>query len=161
MSNKTVDVKVTDKKDSTVSDYIVEIYKTSGGEINCPCTKIVIFMLVFSILVGFVATILVGFVATILCCCYGVFDNVNICNIVKFVINVLIFLSLTGITLVFTANTLKSFVKMALLKEMMQKGINKEDIQFLRDVNLKDIVKEELANEKDLIKKFCDTLSEL
>lgn len=153
MSNKTVDVKVTDKKDSTVSDYIVEIYKTSGGEINCPCTKIVIFMLVFSILVGFVATILY--------CCYVVFDNVNICNIVKFVINVLIFLSLTGITLVFTANTLKSFVKMALLKEMMQKGINKEDIQFLRDVNLKDIVKEELASEKDLIKKFCDTLPEL
>lgn len=153
MSNKTVDVKVTDKKDSTVSDYIVEIYKTSGREINCPCTKIVIFMLVFSILVGFVATIL--------CCCYGVFDNVNICNIVKFIINVLIFLSLTGITLVFTANTLKSFVKMALLKEMMQKGINKEDIQFLRDVNLKDIVKEELASEKDLIKKFCDTLPEL
>ena len=51
--------------------------------------------------------------------------------------------------------------KIQCFNKILSKGINKDDIQFLKETNLRDIVKEDLAHDKDLIKKFCDTLTEL
>lgn len=50
---------------------------------------------------------------------------------------------------------------MAFLGEIINNDIDKDYLQSLKDMELRDLVKEELANQRDLIKKFCDTLADL
>ena len=127
--------------------------KSVKKQISFPFWIIIISILVFSILVG-IATI-------VLCCKCGIFENIKVCKFVKCIIKVVIFLSVTSIMLVFTAKALKPYAKMEFLKEIINKDIDKNYLQYLKNMELRDLVKEELANKKDLIKKYCDTLVEL
>lgn len=113
------------------------------SKIKSFCIKIFIPILVFSLLVGIV-----------------LFVIAKICNL-EIVISVALVLLSTIVTLIFTAKALKPFAKMVFLGEIINNDIDKDYLQSLKDMELRDLVKEELANQRDLIKKFCDTLVEL
>ena len=127
--------------------------KSVKKQISFPFWRLIISILAFSFLVG-IAIIF-------LCCKCGIFENIKVCKFVKCIIKVVIFLSVTSIMLVFTAKALKPYAKMEFLKEIINKDIDKNYLQYLKNMELRDLVKEELANKKDLIKKFCDTLADL
>ncbi|MBD5433929.1 MAG: hypothetical protein HDR35_06520 [Treponema sp.] len=127
--------------------------KSVKKQISFPFWRLIISILAFSFLVG-IATI-------VLCCKCGIFENIKVCKFVKCIIKVVIFLSVTSITLVFTAKALKPYAKMEFLKEIINKDIDNDYLQSLKDLELRDLVKEGITNQRDLIKKYCDTLADL
>lgn len=151
MSGKTIGLEVIDK--------------SVCSKIKFSCIKIVIAILVFSLLPGIVPVVMM-----VLCkstgdhcchwwhCCFC--GETEFCNL-EIVISVALVLLTTIVTLIFTAKALKPFAKMVFLGEIINNDIDKDWLQSLKDMELRDLVKEELANQRDLIKKYCDTLAEL
>lgn len=168
MSDKTIGLEVIDKGNNK---YTVKIDKPVCSKIKFSCIKIVIAILVFSLLPGIVPVAMM-----VLCkstgdhcchcchcchwwhCCFC--GETEFCNL-EIVISVALVLLTTIVTLIFTAKALKPFAKMVFLGEIINNDIDKDYLQSLKDMELRDLVKEELANQRDLIKKYCDTLAEL
>ncbi len=150
MGNKTVDLEVISKGNNK---YTVEMSESLCTKIKFSCIWIQIALLVISVLAGIVATVL--------CCKCGFFENITVCGFVKCVIRIAIFSSATSIILIFTAKALKPYAKMEFLKEIINNDSDKEYLQSLKDLELRDLVKEGLISQRDLIKKYCDTLLEL
>ncbi|MDE7228275.1 MAG: hypothetical protein K2N31_08125 [Treponemataceae bacterium] len=125
--------------------YTVKMDKPVCSEIKFPCIKIIIAIFVISILVG---------IATIGCqCWFGGESKVEI------VIRVALVLAAIVVTLIFTVKALKPYAKMAFLGEVINIAAG---LECPKDCNSQDnAVNEKLVIDKDLIKKFCDTLAEL
>ena len=142
MSGKTIDLEVIDKGNNK---YTVKMDKPVCSEIKFPCIKIIIAIFVFSILVG---------LATIGCqCWFGGESKVEI------VIRVALVLTAIIVTLIFTVKALKPYAKMAFLGEVINIAAG---FECPKDCKSQDnAVNEKFARDKDLIKKFCDTLAEL
>lgn len=101
-----------------------------------------------------VTAILVGIIVVVTLCLLKSMDF-------KYIVFAAIFM-VTAVTLSLLAfEVSKPFVKMAFLKEIINKNIDKEYLESLKNMELRDLVKEELANQRDLIKKYCDTLADL
>ena len=157
-------VKVTNNEDKSVNNYTVEMDKPLWSKIKFPCIKIIIAILVFSFLTS---AALVVVMTIVLCkstgchCCHWwhCYDT-EICNL-DIVICVALVLAAIIVMLIFTAKALKPYAKMEFLKEIINKNIDKDYLQSLKDLELRDLVKEGIANQKDLIKKYCDTLADL
>ena len=145
MSGKTIDLEVIGKGNNK---YTVKMDKPVCSEIKFPCIKILIAIFVFSILVG---------IATIGCQCWFGGES-KVCN-PGIVIRVALVLAAIVVTLIFTVKALKPYAKMAFLGEVINIAAG---LECPKDCKSQDnAVNEKLARDKDLIKKFCDTLAEL
>lgn len=76
-------------------------------------------------------------------------------------LGIIIFSSLALIAANLLSKTEKFLTKIASTQDVVDKYIGEKYLKFLKEQNLRDLVKEGLSNEKDLIKKYCDTLVEL
>lgn len=162
MNDKTIDLEVISKGNNK---YTVKIDKPVCSKIKFPCIKIFITTLVFSLLVGVALVVMM-----VLCkstgdhCCHWwhcwFCDDAKICNL-GIIIKVALVSSAIIVTLIFTTKALKPFAKMAFLGEIINNDIDKDYLQSLKDMELRDLVKEGVTNQRDLIKKYCDTLADL
>ncbi len=76
-------------------------------------------------------------------------------------LGIIIFSALALITANLLVKTEKFSTKITSAKDAINKYIDKEYLQSLKDLELRDLVKEGLISQRDLIKKYCDTLLEL
>lgn len=138
--------------------------KSVKKQISFPFWRLIISILAFSFLVGialFVVMAILLYKSTGCHCCHWWHCcDTEICNL-EIVICVALVLAAIIVTIIFTAKALKPYAKMEFLKEIINNDIDEEYLQFLKNMELRDLVKEGLKNEKDLIKKYCDTLADL
>lgn len=102
----------------------------------------------------FVAAILAGISVVVTLCLLKTMDF-------KYIVFAAIFVITAVVVSLLAFEVSKPLVKMAFLKGIINKDLDKKYLQSLKDMELRDLVKEELSNERDLIKKFCDTLADL
>ncbi|MDE6746664.1 MAG: hypothetical protein K2J72_08515, partial [Oscillospiraceae bacterium] len=76
-------------------------------------------------------------------------------------LGIIIFSALALIAANLLSKTEKFLTKIASAQDVVDKYIGEKYLKFLKEQNLRDLVKEGLSNEKDLIKKYCDTLADL
>lgn len=74
---------------------------------------------------------------------------------------IIIFSTLALIAANLLIRTEKFSIKITSTKDAINKYIDEEYLKFLKDMELRDLVKEGLTSQRDLIKKYCDTLLEL
>lgn len=141
--------------------------KSVKKQISFPFWRLIISILAFSFLVGialFVVMAILLYKSTGCHCCHWwhccFCGEAKLCNL-EIVICVALVLVVIIVTLIFTAKALKPYAKMEFLKEIINKNIDNDYLQSLKDMELRDLVKEGIANQKDLIKKYCDTLADL
>ena len=156
MSGKTIDLEVIGKGNNK---YTVKMDKPVCSEINFLCIKIIIAILAL-------ASIALVVVMTIVLCrstgcqwwhCWFCGES-KVCNL-GIVIRVALVLAAIVVTLIFTAKALKPYAKMAFLGEVINIAAG---LECPKDCKSQDnAVNGKLVIDKDLIKKFCDTLAEL
>lgn len=156
MSGKTIDLEVIGKGNNK---YTVKMDKPVCSEINFLCIKILIAILAL-------ASIALVVVVTIVLCrstgchrwhCWFCGES-KVCN-PGIVIRVALVLAAIVVTLIFTVKALKPYAKMVFLGEVINIAAG---LDCPKDCKSQDnAVNEKFARDKDLIKKFCDTLAEL
>ena len=132
-----------------------EIYETSSS-------KTLIVVIVISAIMIFV----LGSVS--MCLMISISNTEDISNCISKIVScgfvflgIIIFSALALIAVNLLFRTEKFSIKTASGKDVVDKYIDKEYLQFLREQDLRDLVKEGIINQRDLIKKFCDTLADL
>ena len=132
-----------------------EIYETSSSK-----TLIVV------IVISAIMILVLGSVS--MCLMISIFNTGEISNCTSKIVScgfvflgLIIFSTLALIAANLLFKTEKFLTKTASAQDVIDKYIYEKYLKFLKEQNLRDLVKEGLTNEKELIKKYCDMLADL